>query len=80
MNKRAYPATEVPLDESRRNGTESWRERAGVAFCHWDRWLLRLALDEPNGLRSIAATFEGPAFGVPKMRTLRPSGVRTHLR
>lgn len=42
-----------------RNGTEHWRDVGGVRFCHWDRWLLRLALDEPNGLRFIAATFEG---------------------
>jgi len=29
----------------------------GVLFSHWDRWLLRLALDEPEGLRSIVAGF-----------------------
>ena len=28
-----------------------------MRFCHWDRWLLRLALDEPGGLRSIAREF-----------------------
>src|SRR5690606_15114589 len=49
----------MPLDDDRRSGTEHWRDVGGVRFCHWDRWLLRLALDEPNGLRSIAATFEG---------------------
>lgn len=49
----------MPLDDGRRNGTEHWRDVGGVRFCHWDRWLLRLAIDEPNGLHSIAATFEG---------------------
>src|SRR5262245_44221025 len=49
----------VPLDDGRRNGTEHWRDLGGIRFCHWDRWLLRFALDEPDGLRSIAATFEG---------------------
>jgi hypothetical protein len=29
-----------------------------VSFCQWDRWLLRLALDEPNGLRSVVDTFQ----------------------
>lgn len=46
-----------PLDDGARNGTERWRDVAGVSFCHWDRWLLRLALDEPNGLRSVVNTF-----------------------
>lgn len=59
MNARTPAATEVPLDDGRRNGTEHWRDLDGVRFCHWDRWLLRLALDEPNGLRSIAETFQG---------------------
>ncbi len=30
-------------------GTEPWREIAGVTFIYWDRCLLRLALDEPDG-------------------------------
>jgi hypothetical protein len=32
----------------------------GRRFCHWDRWLLRVALDEPEpeGLRSIARELE----------------------
>lgn len=46
--------TEVPLDDGAREGTDPWREIEGVRFVHWDRWLLRLALDEPEGLRSIA--------------------------
>lgn len=58
MNARVRAASEVPLDDGRRTGTEHWRKLNGVAFCHWDRWLLRLALDEPNGLRSIAETFQ----------------------
>ena len=55
---RPRPATEVPLDDGQRNGTEHWRDLDGVGFCHWDRWLLRLALTEPNGLRSMAETFQ----------------------
>ena len=30
-----------------------------MRFCHWDRWLLRLALDEPQGLSSVSDAFEG---------------------
>jgi hypothetical protein len=48
---------EVPLDDGPREGTHAWREVEGVEFCHWDRWLLRLSLDEPEGLRSIAKEF-----------------------
>jgi hypothetical protein len=47
----------VPLDDGARDGTEPWREIEGVQFCHWDRWLLRLALEEPSGLESIAREF-----------------------
>jgi hypothetical protein len=48
----------VPLDDGARQGSDRWRELAGVQFCHWDRWLLRLAVDEPDGLRSIARTLQ----------------------
>ena len=51
------PPTEVPLDDGTRYGTEPWREIEGVGFCHYDRWLLRLSLDEPEGLSSIMAEF-----------------------
>ncbi|WP_437650294.1 hypothetical protein [Sorangium sp. So ce362] len=44
---------ERPLDDGVRYGPETWREIDGVAFCHWDRWLLRLALAEPRGLAAI---------------------------
>lgn len=54
---RPTPATELPLDDNSCNGTEQWREVDGIRFCHWDRWLLRLALTEPEGLRSIAREF-----------------------
>jgi hypothetical protein len=54
---RPKPATELPLDDDSCNGTEQWREIDGIRFCHWDRWLLRLALTEPEGLRSIAREF-----------------------
>lgn len=45
--------TERPLDDGVRYGSETWREIDGVAFCHWDRWLLRLALAEQGGLDAI---------------------------
>lgn len=48
---------DVPLDDGRRDGTEPWREIGGVQFCHWDRWLLRLAITEQGGLTAIAAEF-----------------------
>jgi hypothetical protein len=53
---RPTPPTEVPLDDGAREGTDAWREIGGVRFCHWDRWLLRLALDEPEGLRAPHAS------------------------
>jgi len=49
--------TEVPLDDGSRQGTETWREGDGVGFCHWDRWLLRLALEEAGGLQSLVRSF-----------------------
>ncbi|MEZ4364029.1 MAG: hypothetical protein R3B48_27900 [Kofleriaceae bacterium] len=55
------------LDDGPRRGTEPWRELGGVRFCHWDRWLLRLSLDEPNGLDSIAETF--------RQRARAPGGI-----
>jgi len=55
--------SEVPLDGGTRNGTESWRDVDGIAFCHWDRWLLRLSLEEPEGLASIAREFRRRARG-----------------
>lgn len=54
---RPRPLTAQPLDDGARNGTEHWRELGDVRFCHWDRWLLRLALTEPEGLASIAREF-----------------------
>lgn len=55
-----HPA-ELPLDDGVRYGPETWREIDGVAFCHWDRWLLRLALAEPRGLDAIAREFRARA-------------------
>jgi hypothetical protein len=49
--------TATPLDDRARDGTEPWRKVADVQFCHWDRWLLRLALSEPEGLASITRSF-----------------------
>jgi hypothetical protein len=49
--------SEISLDDGARNGTEPWRDIDGIAFCHWDRWLLRLALEEPKGLASISREF-----------------------
>ena len=39
-------------------GPEPWRDTAGVTFVYWDRWLLRLALDEPDGLEGLVRRFE----------------------
>lgn len=55
---RPKPPIEVPLDDGARDGTEEWRVVDGVSFCHWDRWLLRLTLEEPRGLRAIAEEFQ----------------------
>lgn len=51
--RKAKP-TERPLDEGVIEGPERWRTAAGVDFCHWDRWLLRLALAEKHGLAGLA--------------------------
>jgi hypothetical protein len=58
---RSKPPTELPLDDGAREGTDPWREIRGVAFCHWDRWLLRLSLDDAGGLPAIARMFRGRA-------------------
>ena len=39
-------------------GPETWREVNGVAFTYWDRWLLRLAVAEEEGLDSLITRFE----------------------
>ena len=39
-------------------GPETWREVRGVAFTYWDRWLLRLAVDDGDGLDTLVARFE----------------------
>lgn len=46
-----------PLDPGVIEGPEVWRVLDGVAFCHWDRWLLRLALDEKGGIAALTLTF-----------------------
>ena len=60
---RAKLLVEVPLDDGPRDGTEPWRAIDGVQFCHWDRWLLRLAVTEPQGLETIAREFRTRASG-----------------
>ena len=45
------------LDAGTVRGPEIWRVVDGVEFSHWDRWLLRLSIAEPDGLDSIEATF-----------------------
>ena len=55
------PPDEVPLDQGARDGTDEWKQVDGVLFCHWNRWLLRLALDEPEGLHSISSKFQARA-------------------
>ncbi len=61
MKRRREPAppppTRIPLDDGSREGTDAWRTINGVSFCHWDRWLARLALEEPKGLASIIEEF-----------------------
>jgi len=55
MSLRVRAANEIsPLDDGARNGTEHWRDVAGVSFCHWARWLLRLAV-APSSTRSSRA-------------------------
>lgn len=49
-----------PAEPARKSifGPEPWREIGGVTFVYWDRWLLRLALDEPDGLEGLVRRFE----------------------
>jgi hypothetical protein len=56
-SQRPLNPAERPLDDGMRYGPEMWREIDGVAFCHWDRWLLKLALTELDGLDGIARHF-----------------------
>ncbi len=49
--------SERPLDDGARLGPERWRDIGDVSFCHWDRSLLRLALDELDGLASMERAF-----------------------
>lgn len=55
--RRPKLATEVPLDDGPREGTDAWRTIDELRFCHWDRWLLLLSLEEPEGLASIGREF-----------------------
>lgn len=71
--------TERPLDDGPRNGTELWREVDGVTFCHWDRWLLRLALDEKGGFEAIAWLCRQRATD-PKRRVDAGAAEAMHLR
>jgi hypothetical protein len=57
VNRSPPSSTNRPLDDAPRSGPELWRELGGVSFCHWDRWLLKLALDERDGLRGMRADF-----------------------
>lgn len=50
---RPLAVRETPLDVGMRLGPELWTALDGVRFCHWDRWLLRLAVEEPDGLGAI---------------------------
>ncbi len=60
--------SEVPLDDGARTGIEPWRDVDGIAFCHWDRWLLRLSLEEPEGLVSIGRELRRHARGQRRQR------------
>lgn len=44
-------------------GPEIWKEVRGVSFLYWDRWCLRLALEEPNGLDGLAGRFDAERRG-----------------
>ena len=50
--------SKIPLDEGSTDAPEAWRKIDGVQFCHLDRWLLRLSLEEPDGLASITREFK----------------------
>ena len=67
MRKKREPRpkhpSEVPLDDGARDGTEAWRVLDGVSFCHWDRWLLRLSLEAPEGLSAIGSGLRHRARG-----------------
>lgn len=39
-------------------GPEPWKEIEGVAFIYWDRWLLRLAVEERDGLDGLVQRFQ----------------------
>lgn len=39
-------------------GPEPWKEVQGVTFLYWDRWLLRLAVEEQDGLDGLVQRFE----------------------
>ena len=39
-------------------GPEIWREVRGETFTYWDRWLLRLAADDPHGVAGIVRQLE----------------------
>ncbi|XXY48761.1 hypothetical protein WME91_53030 [Sorangium sp. So ce269] len=59
--RRLPQPAERRLDDGVRYGPETWREIDGVVFCHWDWWLLRLALAEPRGFDAIAREFRARA-------------------
>ncbi len=56
---RSAKPPDPPLDAGAVRGTDPWQVVDDVHFCHWDRWLLRLALEESDGLRTIARQFRG---------------------
>lgn len=39
-------------------GPEPWKDVHGVTFLYWDRWLLRLAVEERDGLEGLVARFQ----------------------
>lgn len=38
-------------------GPEAWKEVEGVTFLYWDRWFLRLATEERDGLEGLVERF-----------------------
>lgn len=57
--RRSVPVGEDPVAyrEVQHWGPERWKTIQGVVFCHWDRWLLRIAVSEKNGLKGIRQDF-----------------------
>jgi hypothetical protein len=63
----------MPLDDGPRDGTEHWREIAGVGFCHWDRWLLTLALPKETACGESLGSFASGGAARTGLRLVEPA-------